>query len=94
MQKQKQSFTLLDVKRNDYDLSISTRRKSFLSQGYDFLLEYKVSIDYNLKMPRLIIFIDKDPHAIWEDLQKNGKVMKCEIHRSFLFILSSVIELS
>ncbi len=29
-----------------------------------FLLEYKVSIDYNLKMPRLIIFIDKDPHAI------------------------------
>lgn len=46
----------------------------FLSQdGYDFLLEYKVSIDYNLKMPRLIIFIDKDPHAIWEDLRKNGK---------------------
>jgi len=46
----------------------------FVSQdGYDFLLEYKVSIDYNLKMPRLIIFIDKDPHAIWEDLQKNWK---------------------
>jgi len=46
----------------------------FVSQdSYDFLLEYKVSIDYNLKMPRLIIFIDKDPHAIWEDLQKNGK---------------------
>jgi hypothetical protein len=37
-------------------------------------MEYKVSIDYNLKMPRLIIFIDKDPHSIWEDLQKNGKV--------------------
>jgi hypothetical protein len=46
----------------------------FLSKGYDFLMEYKVSIDYSLKMPRLIIFIDKDPHAIWEDLQKNGKV--------------------
>lgn len=46
----------------------------FVSQdSYDFLLEYKVSIDYNLKMPQLIIFIDKDPHAIWEDLQKNGK---------------------
>lgn len=42
--------------------------------GYDFLLEYKVTIDYNLKMPRLIIFIDKDPEAIWEDLRKNGKV--------------------
>ncbi|CAF4200319.1 unnamed protein product [Rotaria magnacalcarata] len=41
--------------------------------SYDFLMEYKVSIDYHLKMPRLIIFIDKDPHAIWEDLQKNGK---------------------
>ena len=42
--------------------------------GYDFLLEYKVSIDYNLKMPRLIIFIDKDPRAVWEDLQRNGQV--------------------
>ena len=37
-------------------------------------MEYKVSIDYNLKMPRLIIFIDKDPQAIWDDLQRNGKV--------------------
>ncbi|CAF1188229.1 unnamed protein product [Adineta steineri] len=46
----------------------------YVSQdSYDFLLEYKVSIDYSLKMPRLIIFIDKDPHAIWEDIQKNGK---------------------
>jgi len=43
-------------------------------KGYDFLLEYKVSVDYNLKMPHLIIFIDKDPHAVWEDIQKNGKV--------------------
>ena len=25
-------------------------------------------------MPRLIIFIDKDPRSIWEDLQRNGKV--------------------
>jgi hypothetical protein len=30
-------------------------------------------------MPRLIIFIDKDPHAIWEDLQKNGKVRIIQI---------------
>jgi len=27
-------------------------------------------------MPQLIIFIDKDPQAIWEDLQKNGQVNK------------------
>ncbi|CAF1114655.1 unnamed protein product [Rotaria sordida] len=37
------------------------------------LISQDVSIDYNFKMPRLIIFIDKDPQAIWEDLQKNGK---------------------
>jgi hypothetical protein len=52
--------------------------------GYDFLLEYKVSIDYNLKMPRLIIFIDKDPQAIWEDLQRNGKVNSPTSTHSFV----------
>ena len=26
-------------------------------------------------MPRLIIFIDKDPYSIWKDLQTSEKVM-------------------
>ncbi|CAF1163155.1 unnamed protein product [Didymodactylos carnosus] len=36
-------------------------------------MEYKATLDHNLKMPRLIIYIDKSPEEIWDRMQREGK---------------------
>ena len=65
-----------------------TKSNSSKKKVYHFLLEYKVKIDYNLKMLLLIIFIDKDTQAVWEDLQKIEKQFDVK------FLVHSSIDLS
>ncbi len=45
-------------------------------------------------MPHLIIFIDKDPHAVWEDLQKNDGKVNLQKLISFLIRIKKIISCS